>query len=249
MSKNRPEATRFSGTMQKMQIISSLYSCWNRPMPYDEVEQRITITDRGMIWLTRYDRAPFPHDPDQLLSQKCFRVSADASARIMNVATEFFCAYGHRVVRDAMQWHANLVNTEGAAFYTEGLQGKWLQIEHSLTKTIREELGITDLVVVGDDAFNESDVQEPPSPWHETISLEEAIHLAKEGINAKHDRRVELLKALEFQYWYNEGMGKENRNELCMLMHKYVVNLETERPVRHSRTGYTWMSMVEETNT
>lgn len=110
----------FTGRIRKFRIISEQGSYWNRLRAYDEAEQRITMNDRGQVWLSRYDRAPNPFYPNQLLSKQYFRLPEKAAKRIMDAATEFFCEYRFQKMRDSQKWRAYLENTEGKLFYTEG---------------------------------------------------------------------------------------------------------------------------------
>lgn len=92
----KPLISQFSGRLKRMQIISGFACYGRRLLAYDETEQRITINDRGQVWLTRYDRAPNPFYPDQMHSKQYFRLSSESTNRIIDAATDFFCEYKHQ---------------------------------------------------------------------------------------------------------------------------------------------------------
>lgn len=239
-TKNRPILDCFTGRIKQLRIISQHGTYWNRLLPYDESEQRLTINDRGQVWLTRYDRASNPFDPDQLLSKQYFRLSKSSVKLIIDVATDFFVQYKHRIIRDAPIWYADLVNTDGKMLYTDGPQSYHEPpVTHSLTETIRRELRIPDLAVIGDEAPPEEE-EYIEQDWYVTAPLEEIIQMAENGLEIERNCRIELLRALEYKYWDLESLEKHQRERVCMLMQQYVESLEHERPVRHSTNTCTW---------
>ena len=244
--KKEVRTDRFLGRVNKLRIISEHWSYWNRLRAYDEAEQRLTINDRGQVWLSRYDRAPNPFYPDQLLSKQYFRLSEKATKRIMDVATDWFTQYEYHKIYDVPKWYAEMVNIEGRVFHTEGTQGYENPLTlSSLTEAIRVELKIPDLLVIGDESWSEDDEDVPEPFWYESASLEEIMQLAEEGLGADRNRRVELLRALEYKYWDFDGKDKERLNQLYALMHKYVMTLEAERPVKRAKPSYAWDKFVE----
>lgn len=244
--KKEVRTDHFIGRVRKLRIISEQWSYWNRLRAYDEAEQRLTINDRGQVWLSRYDRAPNPFYPDQPLSKQYFKLSENAAKRIMDVATDWFTQYEYHKIYDVPKWYAELVNTEGKVFHTEGTLGYENPLKlNSLTEAIREELKIPDLLVIGDESWSEDDEKTPEPFWYESSSLEEIMQLAEEDMEADHNRRVELLRALEYKYWDFDGKDKERLNRLYALMHKYVMTLEAERPVKRAKPSFAWDKFVE----
>ncbi len=111
---------------------------------------------------------------------------------------------------------------------------------------VRKELGIPDLLLVENDTRAEEDWEEPEPDWYELASFEEVFRQAKNGLNLDHDRRVELLRALEYHYWDYEGQDVEKIKRLQRLMHRYVQTLEAERPVKRDKNSFTWEELAEE---
>lgn len=245
----KPLISQFSGRLKRMQIISGFACYGRRLLAYDETEQRITINDRGQVWLTRYDRAPNPFYPDQLHSKQYFRLPSESTNRIIDAATDFFCEYKHQGMRDSQEWCAYLVNTEGKQFYTEGTRTYEYPVDtRNLIEPIREELGAQDLLLVGNDTWDEEDWVEPEPCWYESASFEEVFQQAEIGLNSDHNRRVELLRALEYHYWDYEGPDVEKIKRLQRLMHRYVLTLEAERPVKRDKNSFTWEELAEDEN-
>ena len=162
------------------------------------------------------------------------------------MATDWFTQYEYHKIYDVPKWYAELVNTEGKVFHTEGTLGYENPLKlNSLTEAIREELKIPDLLVIGDESWSEDDEKTPEPFWYESSSLEEIMQLAEEDMEADHNRRVELLRALEYKYWDFDGKDKERLNRLYALMHKYVMTLEAERPVKRAKPSFAWDKFVE----
>jgi len=242
-----PLISQFSGRIKKMRIISRFACYGGRLLAYDETEQRITINDCGQVWLTRYDRAPNPFYPDQMYSKQYFRLSPESTNRIIDAGTEFFCQYKYQSMRDSQKWCAYLENTEGKLFYTEGTRTYEYPLDtRNLTDAIREELGIQDLLLVGNDTWDEENWEDPVPCWYESASFEEVFQQAEIGLDSDHDRRVELLRALEYHYWDYEGPDVEKIKRIQRLMHRYVLTLESERAVKEDKNSFTWEELAED---
>ena len=116
----------------------------------------------------------------------------------MDIASDWFTQYEYHKIYDVPKWYAEIENTEGMVFHTEGTQGYEIPRKAlGFTDAIRTELGIADLLVVGDEIVPEEDERAPEPCWYESSSFEEVIRKAENGLDLGHDRRVELLRALE----------------------------------------------------
>ncbi len=238
------ENSNFFGHLKKMRIISQFGSYWNRLAAYEETEQRITINNKGSVWITRYYRAPCLFDPDQLLSKEYLHISTEATTRIMETAEDCFAHYRHEIIRDSRMWYAQLTNTEGEEFRTDGSQS--LEIGtgmYRLTELIQNELNKPDLLLLGsykeviDEDENLTDQQEIP--------FEKLLRKADESLHLSRVERIEILSALE-RCSYDCSEDKAKRIELYRMLHQYAVSLEAENPVRHSKERYTWEDMAKE---
>jgi len=245
----RRQESFFQGHVRKIRIVSESIHTGRYLKAYEEAEERITINDKGQVWLSKYDRAPCPYDPYQLLSREYSKLSSDAVKRIMDTATACFSKYKYERIYDTPRWYADIESTEGDFFQTEGSQESEYDAGMSrLTNIIRKELNKPDLLVVGGRILDseEEEVEEPIHSWYESISYDDLIPIAKNGLNEDHDRRVDLLRALEYQYFDNEESDKEREIMLQRLMHSYVISLEAERPVRRNRYSFTWKELTDD---
>ena len=245
----RKKESCFSGSIRKFRIVSEFGSTWIRLKPYDETEQRITINDRGQVWITRYERAPFPFDPDQILSREYIRLPEAPTKRIMEIAADCFSKYQYDRIWDTQYWYADLESTEGIQFQTDGSQDYEMNAGmFRLSETIRKELNKPDLLVVGGYVLGseQTEEEEIPPRWWETISYDELIPKAEKGLGGDRDYRIELLKALEYQYYDLEESDRKKTKKLYQLMHKYVLSLEAEKPVRKSRNSFTWLDFAND---
>ena len=238
------ENSNFFGHLKKIRIISQFGSYWNRLAAYEETEQRITINNKGHVWITRYYRAPCLFDPDQLLSKEYLHISPEATIRIMETAEDCFAHYRHEIIRDSQMWYAQLINTEGDVFKADGSQS--LEVEtgmYRLTELIQNELNKPDLLLLGsykevlDEDGNLTDQQE--------IQFEKLMRKAEESLHQSCAERIEILSALERCY-YDCSEDKAKRIEFYRMLHQYAVSLEAEKPVRHSKERYTWEDMAKE---
>lgn len=83
----------FEGTLQKMKLVSNNICYGPEPAPDDEVEQRLSITSGGGIWLTRYRYGGIDDRPRLLGKEKVpaddgtTRKILDAVARSLRITT------------------------------------------------------------------------------------------------------------------------------------------------------------------
>ena len=227
------ENSRLFGHLKKLRIISQYGSYWNRLEAYEESEQRITINNKGKVWITRYYRAPYMLNADQLLSKEYLRVSPEATIRIMKTAEDCFVHYEHETIHDAQMWYAYLTNTDGIEFATDGSVDQEKEAGmYRLTEVIQKELGKTDLLVLG--TYIEDYDEEEPVIDQQAISFEELMQRAEESIHADRDQRIGIYRALE-KCFFECGYDEENRMILYRMMDRYVTSLEAENPLKQSK--------------
>ncbi len=238
------DSLRFVGHLKKLRIISQFGSYWNRLAAYEESEQRITINNKGQVWITRYYRAPCLFDPDQLLSKEYLRISPEATIQIMETAEDCFAHYRHEKIHDARMWYAQLTNTEGDEFTTNGSQSLERETEmYRLTELIQNELSKPDLLLLG--SCEDVSVEDENLTDQQEIPFEKLMRKAEESLYRSHAERIEVLSALE-RCCYDCSYDKDKRPELYTMLHRYVVSLESEKPVRRSNKSYTWEELAKE---
>lgn len=134
---------RFEGTLRKIRLVSNNICYGPMPKPNDEVEQRLTITADGRVWLSRY------RFTSGLIEKRSFSISAEAVKKIMDSVSDIFknrdidC-----FVTDSGSWKLALTNTKGKVFDFGGSLCNFLYLElDELSDLIRAELSRDDLFV------------------------------------------------------------------------------------------------------
>ena len=77
---------QFTGRLKKIQLISNNMGYWPEPEQGEELEQHLTITDKGRVWLSRYC---YDRENNKLLlnEKESFKISAEAVSAIMAATT------------------------------------------------------------------------------------------------------------------------------------------------------------------
>ena len=74
-------------TVKKVQIISNNLRFGPMPRPDQEVEQHLTINDRGQVWLSRY-RFGNGKERYPLIAEEYFQISIEEAAEILRKSAE-----------------------------------------------------------------------------------------------------------------------------------------------------------------
>ncbi|MDE7360430.1 MAG: hypothetical protein K2N38_00675 [Oscillospiraceae bacterium] len=134
---------KFKDTLRKIQLVSNNICFGPIPDPKDEVEQRLTITADGRVWLSRYRFS------SELIEKRSFSISEEAVKKIMKRVSGFFkngdpdC-----LATDIGFWDLVLTNTSGKTFKFRGSLCRFLCSElGELSDMIRAELARNDLFV------------------------------------------------------------------------------------------------------
>ena len=135
----------FSGQLRQIKLCS--YAChfvpyW--PEQDMEQEQRLTVTAKGMVYVTQYNLCR----GDMKLSAKGqFSIGTAAAGKVMNAFAEYFSR--DRIFDWAMDiggWELVLTNGEGRRFYYDGSFLQALETkEGDLSDLLRREVGRNDL--------------------------------------------------------------------------------------------------------
>lgn len=134
--------------LQKIQLTSNSIGYGPWPDPDEEVEQRLTITANGRIWLSRY-RFGSVRGKYELIEKLSYSISKDTVKEIMAAVGEFFSGENEiHDVTDVGMWIIALTNTDGRIFETYGPLCYDLQTAAGgLSEIIRSKLGRSDLFV------------------------------------------------------------------------------------------------------
>ena len=130
----------FKGKLRKIRIVSNNLGYGPCPEPDEEIEQRLTITSAGKVWLSRYCYGDFNGD-QKLLNKTTFSISEDAAAVIMSAMTEYFSIdYDISFATDVGSWDLELTNEDGKIFRMTGSLFKDLIVPGGgLSDIIREK--------------------------------------------------------------------------------------------------------------
>lgn len=111
-SEDKGLAIRFKGTVKKARLISNS-SCYGPcPMPDDEIEQRLTITDDGRLFFTSYNYG----SGEKYTKAKEYRkkIGVETATHLLKMLEEYFSNdYNIDLATDVGEWELTLTNTEG----------------------------------------------------------------------------------------------------------------------------------------
>ena len=109
----------FHGELQKIRLIANNMGYGPLPAPDEEVEQRLTMTREGKVWLSRYSF----HDTmcNRLMSRKQFSVdSRCVESLFKQISTHFSENELISMATDVAIWNLELFNTTGEVFCYTG---------------------------------------------------------------------------------------------------------------------------------
>ena len=113
------ENVPFHGELQKIRLIANNMGYGPLPAPDEEVEQRLTMTREGKVWLSRYSF----HDTmcNRLMSRKQFSVdSRCVESLFQQISTHFAENELIGMATDVPIWNLELFNTTGEVFRYTG---------------------------------------------------------------------------------------------------------------------------------
>ncbi len=139
---------QFEGTLKKIQLITNIRSYFHIPEHDEEIEQRLTITSDGRVWISRYC---FDSEESALtlMRKESFSVSYEAVNTMMEAVTKCFdSGYKDPEVLDAAYWDLTLTNSENTKFvYSGPIISDHYLFNTELSEIIRTSLGRNDLFV------------------------------------------------------------------------------------------------------
>ena len=113
------ENTPFQGELQKIRLIANNMSYGPLPSPGEEVEQRLTMTREGKVWLSRYSFHDAVHNG--LMSRKQFSVdSRCVKSLFQQISMHFAKNELIGMATDVAIWELKLINSEGKVFHYTG---------------------------------------------------------------------------------------------------------------------------------
>ena len=113
------ENTPFQGVLQKIRLIANNMAYGPLPSPGEEVEQRLTMTREGKVWLSRYSFHDTMHN--SLMTRKQFSVEKCCVESLFKQISTYFAENEFiGMATDVATWELELTNTEGTLFRFTG---------------------------------------------------------------------------------------------------------------------------------
>lgn len=138
----------FQGTLKKMRIVSNNICYGPMPRSDAEVEQHLTINDKGRIWFSGYN---FGYGGERYeKARSCnFKIEKASIDRLFGaIAAYFGNGYDEIFVTDIGGWIMELTNTEGKTYQFRGsLCADFYYDGTGLSDLVRDTVGIDDLYV------------------------------------------------------------------------------------------------------
>lgn len=224
----------FTGSPQKIRIVSNGICYGPCPKPEDIVEQHITVTSDGQA---RYSGYVFGdgYGEYEKAQTKNFKIAKETAQNILDkVATYFSNEYDEIYATDIGSWEMEITNTEGKAYKFRGSLCANFEVDGiDLSDLIRDSLEIDDLYVF-DGRFKPDTIDKIIVDYHRVTKIK-----AKQTLNEKNefvtwDYTEQLIIDREtesIEYIQNIGTG-------CTVSHKYNVQDGIERLLDDLDTDY-----------
>ncbi|MDQ0155453.1 hypothetical protein [Robertmurraya andreesenii] len=138
----------FYGQAKKIRIISNNIGYGPCPMPEDEVEQHLTITDDGRVWFSGYNFGSGSGKYERGRT-KTFRLDREKANLIFSSFTRFFSGeFDDIFATDIGSWEMTITNMEGREFTFRGSLCADYEIDGAdLSDMLRDTLNIKNLFV------------------------------------------------------------------------------------------------------
>ena len=130
----------------KMQLITENGCSGPCPKPDDEVEQRLTITENGRVYLSRY-RFGKGFGEFELIGKQLFKIPYERAEELLDAVGEYFSKENRiEYVTDVGTWKLTLTDFVGKKYKAEGtLWADLMTSRGGLSEMLRRYLGIDDL--------------------------------------------------------------------------------------------------------
>lgn len=141
-----PDNFPFRGHIQKIQLTSGDIAYGPRPEPDEEIEQRITITRNGSVWLSRWaygNGVSF-----KLITREQFKVDSRTVTQLFDrIEDHFSTELMMAMATDADVWNLKLTNDNEEVFRYHGSVSIGLDPElDEISERLRLTLGRPDLI-------------------------------------------------------------------------------------------------------
>lgn len=135
----------FRGTVQKIRIESDNVCFGPCPESEEEVEQHLTINNKGRVWFSGYN---FGHGKHVKARSQRIAVDAQQAQRILDIVGRYFMNYNPCIIMDVGSWNMTITNTDGKEFKFFGALCSDFEVDgEDLSDSIRDLTGMQDLFV------------------------------------------------------------------------------------------------------
>jgi len=157
MAELSARSTLFTGTPQKIRIISNNWCYGPMPEPEDEIEQHLTINSNGRVWFSVYAFGEIGKKHPRVRSTN-YRIDPQKAKKVLDAIADYFSEpYEEIFATDIGDWKLLIANTDGQEFQYKGSLCADLVVEDTdLSELIRDTLGMDDLYAF--DGNNKPDV-------------------------------------------------------------------------------------------
>ena len=225
----------FTGTPQKIQIISNNWCYGPMPEPEDEIEQHLTINSNGRVWFSVYAFGEGGKRHPRVRS-KNYRIDPQKAKKVLDAIADYFSdSYEEIFATDIGDWKLLIANTDGKVFQYKGSLCADLVVQDSdLSVLIRDALDMDDLYAF--DGNNKPDVIKRITIDYHRVTKITPKHIP-EGVTWDHvtwdysERLIIDRKSNIIEHIQQVGTG-------CMITRKFEVeggveslleNYETDR--------------------
>lgn len=148
----------FHGNVKKVKIHSNIISYSFLPRENTEVEQHLTITEDGIVWLTRYAiKKDLNYAELKKTEQKQFKIDKDRAEFLLSKFTKYFRdEYNLMFATDVGQFEMWIDDDEGKKAYIIGPMISKIEVdEYNLSQLVRDTLDDQTLFVFDSNEYEE----------------------------------------------------------------------------------------------
>lgn len=137
----------FSGKIKKIRLVSNCICFGPYPEPEDEVEQHLTLNNKGQIWFSSFCFGQ-GHGKYEKCYTRRMSIDMDKAKYVLNAVASAFENFDPMIVTDVGTWDIEITDTcENNFKYTGSLYGIIDTYEQNLSDLIRDELQMPELLL------------------------------------------------------------------------------------------------------
>lgn len=137
----------FSGEIKKIRLVSNCICFGPCPEPEDEVEQHLTLNNKGQIWFSSFCFGK-GHGKYEKCYTRRMSIDMDKAKYVLNAVASAFENFDPMIVTDVGTWDIEITDTcENNFKYTGSLYGIIDTYEQNLSDLIRDELQMPELLL------------------------------------------------------------------------------------------------------